>query len=63
MIETQTTYKLTLTEEHVRQLYHLLQIEESYGRLYSTRGYSKLSDILDELRPIFNHGGLKEKDT
>ena len=56
MIETQTTYKLTLTEEHVRQLYHLLQIEESYGRLQITEAYSELRDILDELRPIFNHG-------
>ena len=54
MIEIQRNYKITLTEEQARQLYHLLHSTEegfSYGEQYCELGF-----LSDELKKIFDIG-------
>ena len=56
MIEVQKQYKLTLTEEQVRQLYNLLQSAKqqdqfSYGGLYDD-----LRELHNELKNLFDSG-------
>lgn len=56
MIETLKSYKLTLTEDQVRQLYNLLQSAKqqdqfSYGGLYDD-----LRELHNELKKLFDSG-------
>ena len=56
MIETLKSYKLTLTEDQVRQLYNLLQSAKqqdqfSYGGLYDD-----LRELHNELKQLFDSG-------
>ena len=56
MIETLKNYKITLTEEQVRQLYNLLQSVKqqdqfSYGGLYDD-----LRELHNELKQLFDSG-------
>jgi hypothetical protein len=49
MIETQTTYKLTLTEDQAKELFHFLQRAKDIGHLSN----GDLIPVLHDLKTIF----------
>lgn len=54
MIEIQTNYKLTLTEEQLRQLFNLLGHNKDLLTINS--GYDELRTVHNELKKIFASG-------
>jgi len=52
MIEIQTNYKLTLSEEQLRQLFNLL--EQNKDLLAMNSGYDELRTVHYELKKIFD---------
>jgi hypothetical protein len=54
MIEIQKNYKLTLTEEQVRQLFNFLGRDKEMLTISS--GYDELRTVYNELRKIFDTG-------
>lgn len=55
MIEIQTNYKLTLSEEQLRQLFNLLGHNKDLLTINS--GYDELRTVHNELKKIF--GGIR----
>lgn len=53
MIEIQKNYKIALTEDQARQLYHLLHSTKEFS--YGDR-YDELRFLHDELKKIFDIG-------
>lgn len=53
MIEIQKNYKIALTEDQARQLYHLLHSTEEFS--YGER-YCELRFLHDELKKLFDTG-------
>ena len=56
MIETLKSYKLTLTEEQVRQLYNLLQSAKSQDQFSYGGLYDDLRELHNELKKLFDSG-------
>jgi hypothetical protein len=54
MIEIQTNYKLTLSEEQLRQLFNLLGHNKDLLTINS--GYDELRTVHNELKKIFASG-------
>ena len=54
MIEVQTNYKLTLSEEQMRQLFNLLGRDKELLSINS--GYDELRTVYNEIKVIFNSG-------
>lgn len=54
MIEVQTNYKLTLSEEQLRQLFNLLGRDKELLSINS--GYDELRTVYNEINVIFNSG-------
>ena len=54
MIEVQNNYKLTLSEEQMRQLFNLLG--QNKDLLCINSGYDELRTVHHELKKIFNSG-------
>jgi uncharacterized protein YpuA (DUF1002 family) len=54
MIEIQTNYKLTLTEEQLGQLFNLLGHNKDL--LAINNGYDELRTVHNELKKIFDSG-------
>ena len=60
MIETETYYKIRLTQEQARQLYRLLQTEKDSGGLSIDGNLCDLRKIYAELKSLFDIGKDKE---
>jgi hypothetical protein len=54
MIEVQRNYKLTLSEEQMRQLFNLLGRDKEL--LCTNSGYDELRTVYNELRELFDSG-------
>jgi hypothetical protein len=54
MIEIQRNYKLTLSEEQMRQLFNLLG--QNKDLLTVNSGYDELRTVYNELKKIFDSG-------
>lgn len=56
MIELSRNYKITLSEEQVRQLHQLLLDTKDLGNLKYDGRFDELRPLYEELRSIFNTG-------
>jgi hypothetical protein len=57
MIEIQKNYKLTLSEEQMRQLFNLLGRDKELLSINS--GYDELRTVYNELKDLFSGSGIR----